>query len=366
MARRLPLTVLATVDPVLRDSVIFGLAIDSPSTVVLRHDIVDDGDEGAIRRVVLDGTGVIEDVRVPLEHACLSCAVREDAIPTIRDLAGDGRWDSIALALPVSAESLPAARALGWAARRGGDLPGVRLSAVVAALDVETCTEDLLGDDLLVERDLALTEDDRRAVGEALAAQVGHADVLLVAGDADRDPVGSDLVEHLRGSDSTRVGLHDVSLAGLMDRTHDVRTGERRVDPMRVQHPNGPTENGVWTLELSSERPFHPERLVDQVGRLGMGRIRGRGVFWVANRPGSACAWDGAGGQLSIGELEPWRRRTPRTHLVITGTGPERPGLRAAFEDLLLSDAEMERGLEPWLDREDVLEPWLGERSSTW
>ncbi|KGM14510.1 CobW family GTP-binding protein [Cellulomonas bogoriensis] len=368
MARHLPLTALATVDPVLRDSVVFGMVTDAPGTVVLRHDIVDDDGDGAIRRVVLDHTGVVEDVLVPLEHACLSCAVREDAIPVLRDLASQGRWSALVLALPVSAESLPVARALGWAARRGGDLPDVRLASVVGAVDVETCEHDLLGDDLLDERGLGLTEDDRRSVGEALAAQVGHVDVLVVAGERGAHPVGSDLLDHLRANDAVRVdGLHELDTAGLHRMRHDTRTAERRLDPVHaapVQH--APTGNGVWSLDLRSPRPMHPERLLERIEDLGSGRLRSRGVFWVPDRPHSACVWDGAGGQLSIGELGPWRRRDPFTRLVYTGCGDEAPALRETFDSVILSDAEDARGLAPWLGAEDALAPWLGERSGAW
>lgn len=107
---RVALSVLATIDPVLRDSTVFGLVVGAPRVVALRHDIR--AAEDALRRVVVDATGVIEDEVVPLEHACLSCAVREDAVPTLRRLADDGRWDHVVLALPVAAESLPVVRAL--------------------------------------------------------------------------------------------------------------------------------------------------------------------------------------------------------------------------------------------------------------
>ena len=86
---RVALSVLATIDPVLRDSAVFGLVVGAPRVVALRHDIR--ASEGALRRVVVDATGVVEDEVVPLEHACLSCAVREDAVPTLRRLAHGAR-----------------------------------------------------------------------------------------------------------------------------------------------------------------------------------------------------------------------------------------------------------------------------------
>jgi hypothetical protein len=50
---------------------------------------------------------------------------------------------------------------------------------------------------------------------------------------------------------------------------------------------------------------------------------------------------------------------------VFTGTGTQESGLRSAFEDLLVTPAELTAGLGQWLGREDVLEPWLGARSAS-
>ncbi|WP_029288248.1 GTP-binding protein [Cellulomonas sp. HZM] len=360
---RVPLMVLATTDPVVRDAATFAMATDDPSLVVLRHDILEDEQGGAIRRVVLDATGVVEDCVVPLEHACLSCAVREDALPVLRALASHGRWGAVMLALPVSAESLPVTRALGWETGRSGLLRDLRLAHVLAAVDVDTFEDDVLGDDLLDERGLALTSDDRRSVGEAVVAQVAHADTVLVTGDADAHGVASDLLDHLRAVDGHRVdGLYEHPPTRFLTGAHDARCAERRLDPLHAERRRGAvrTDGDVWTIELRSERPLHPDRLVEHVRRLGEGRLRSRGRFWVPSRPGSVCAWDGAGGQLSIGVSGEWGRREPDTCLVVTGVGAGQAEVRRAFDDILMTEHELRDGLTSWLGRPDVLEPWLG------
>ncbi|MCL3862379.1 GTP-binding protein [Actinotalea sp. K2] len=366
MTAPLPLVVLTTIDPVLRDTAVAGMLTDAPGVVVLRHDITDGPGGGGLRRLVLDAHGVVEDQHLPLEHACLSCAVREDAVPALRRLADDGRWGVVVLTLPVSAESLPVTRQLGSMMRRGGELSALRVASIVNALDLGAVEHDILGDDLLAERGLALTADDRRSVGEALVAQLGHADVVVVSGEATDHPIDSDLVDHLRAPDGVRVeGTHLLDLSRLVQGRHDSAAGEQRLDPLRARAAHGPTDNGVWSIELRSSRPLHPERLVDQVERLGSGRLRSRGVFWVPTRPHSACIWDGAGGQLAVGQADSWAGCEPFTRLVYTGTGggAEIVRLRQAFEDILVSEAEMTEGLVRWLGREDVLSPWLGEQS---
>jgi G3E family GTPase len=383
---RTPLNVLATVDPVLRDSAVFGLVVGAPGVVVLRHDIR--ASEGELRRVVVDATGVVEDERVPLEHACLSCAVREDAIPTLRRLADDGRWDHVVLALPVGAESLPVARALAAATSPDDVLAGLRLATVVAIADVDTLEHDLLEDDLVDERGIALTADDQRAVGEVLAAQLEHADLVVTTGDVAASATGSGLVDRLRGAGTRRLdGLHALDAADLARGHHDAAAGERRAHPLRARGAGRPADvvrhagDRSWTLELRSSRPFDPERLLRRIEDLGTGRLRSRGVFHVANRPDSLCAWDGAGGQLCIGELGTWddattaEREAVRPHTRIVVVGSTAPGrgqqpdddardlLLAAFRDVLATPDELADGGLRWLGRDDVLAPWLGARS---
>ncbi|PFG34902.1 CobW family GTP-binding protein [Sanguibacter antarcticus] len=361
----IPLSVLSTIDPVLRESAIFALLVDSPRTVVLRHDI--HAEHGTLRRVVIDGTGILDDVAVELEHACLSCAVREDAIPSLADLARDGRWDDVVLALPVSAESLAVTHALSAATAPGAPLDRMRLATVVTAVDADTAEEDLLGIDSLAERGIALTDDDERSVGDALASQLEHADLVVTCSGSHTHPglrsrCGTELVDHLRAHDSQRIdGLHEITAESLRSTTHDASAGERRCDPLHARASLCQTDH-AWSLELASDRPVHPERLLERIEELGAGRLRSRGVFHVPNRADAVCHWDGAGGQLYVGTLGSWRGARPTTRLVFTGVGRgERARLRSVFEEILLTDAELADAELAWLGRPDVLEPWLGD-----
>lgn len=378
--QRVPISVLASVDPVLRDSAVTGLVMDAPGTVAVRHDIL--AEQGLLRRVVIDATGVVEQVLVPIEHACLSCAVREDALPALAALTEDGRWSDVVIALPVSAESLPVTRALAAQTTHGGLLAGARVATVATVADLETFEHDLLAADQLAERGLALTPEDERSVGEALAAQVEHADVVVTTGDAAAAPTGSGLLDRIRAADSRRVdGLHAVTAAELAAGRHEPVRGERRSNPLgarpasrRSHHVPG---DRSWSLELRSDRPFHPERLLDRITDLGTGRLRSRGVFHVVDRPLSACLWDGAGGQLVLGDLGEWSQAAasaaPHTRIVVVGSSDDhgddddardaRPRLVDAFHDALARPDELADGGLAWLGRADVLAPWLGERS---
>lgn len=352
----LPVAVLSGIDPVLRESLLASLLLDAEGIVALRYEV--DPRASALRRLIVAADGVIEDELVHLDHPCASCAMREDAVPTLARLATTAGVTAVLLAPPLSAEPSIVAGTLRPHQERW------HLSAAVTAVDFASARADLLGDDTLAERGLQWAAGDARGVGEALAAQVEYADVLVVEGKADGP--GGELLEHLRAPEQRLVhGTFALTARELLAGTLDHMLGLRRRDVRYVEPYGGPIAHGTWTLDLCSERPFHPDRLLENIEQLGAGRLRGRGRFWVPDRPDSICQWDGAGGQVSIGAV--WRagRELPTTRLVVTGIEPaDRARVRDAFGHSLLTAEEWEAGLGPWLGTEDRLAPWLGARSA--
>lgn len=367
-----PVAIVTAIDPILRDALVAALMLDVPATAALRYEL--DAKTSVLRRLVLTELGVIEDEPVELEHPCVSCAMREDATGVLNRLASRSDVDAVVLAPPISAEPAVVAGSL---------VPGEgrwHLASAIAVLSAATAVEDLLGEDTLTERGLQWASEDHRSVGEALAAQIEYADLIVVdrgadvtdgidgadgAGSAAACAAGRELIEHLRAPEQLLVepmyALDGrMALAGVLD--HE--GGARRRDPRFVQAWGGPTDHGTWTLDLHSVRPFHPGRLLENIEQLGSGRMRGRGRFWVPDRPGTICQWDGAGGQVSIGAVMDSGRELPTTHLVITGIdAADMPRVRDAFGRCLLTEQEWARGLEPWMGTEDHLAPWLGNRN---
>lgn len=343
-----PVVTVCTLDPTLRDSSTGMLVCELPDALVVRHDL--HSDDGYLHRVVFDQDGVLEDTWLPLAHVCLSCALREDVVPTVLRLARDRRPETIVLALPAATEPLPVVRAFDGV----GDVRLVRLVTVVDGNDLEW---DLFGDDLLAERGLEQHPEDQRSVGEALAPQLEHSDVVLSS--TALSPRARAVIDHVAGPGTVREQLQDVRGAWLMDSTGTKALGTGG-GPLDAAATGAPPAHGVWTLDLQSWRPFHPGRLLANIERLGIGPLRARGRFWVPTRPGRLCAWDGAGGQLSLGDVGRWTQ-LPDTRIVITGTDRDPADLITAFDATLLTDAELASGLDCWRGRPDGLNAWLGE-----
>ena len=351
-----PVAVVTALDEVLRDSLVASLLLDAPGLVSLRYEVAEDS--SALRRIVVAADGVLEDALVDLAHPCVSCAMREDAVPALARLADRPEVRGILLAPPLSAD--PSIVVGTLRAHEGA----WHLASALAAASADRAAEDLLGDDTLAERDLRWADGDARSVGEALAAQLEYSDLLVLEGD--EDCAGAELVEHLRAPEQ-RVVRDPFALSAreVLGGRHDHAAGLRRRDARCVEPYGGPTAHGTWTLDLHSVRPLHPQRLLENIEALGGGRLRGRGRFWVPDRPESICQWDGAGGQVSIGAV--WRtgRELPTTHLVVTGQDPaDLPRVRDAFARCLLTETEWAEGLAPWLGAEDPLAPWLGDRDA--
>ncbi len=83
---------------------------DLPSAVVVRHDV--DPEREVLTRTVSDLTGLLEEVEIDVDHACVSCAIRNDVVPTLERLAAAGRWGALIAHLPITADPVQVCRAV--------------------------------------------------------------------------------------------------------------------------------------------------------------------------------------------------------------------------------------------------------------
>lgn len=340
-----PVITLTSLDPVLRGAATSSLLCDLPGAVALQHDL--DARSGELRRRVHDPSGVLQDTTKHLEHACASCAVREDIVPALEELAMS-RPSAIILSLPVAIEAVPVLHAMAQAR-------GVVAAGVAAVADIASLRADITCQDLLAKRGLAVAVEDERMVAEVLVSQLETADVVLTSTHAEETPADvATILAHLTGPE-TAVPWYTAPVERLLQ----ARPSLDRGDLMAVSSTGAAPAEEVWTVDLATWRPIHPDRLMEHAEALGGDAVRSKGHFWVATRPGVACAWDGAGGHVSVGRIGPWDSR-PDTHLVVTGLGGDPRRVIDAFEAVLLTDVELARGLDSWSGRADGLDPWLG------
>ncbi len=351
--RTTPLVLLTGLDADAMAHAMMALQWDAPRAVTVRHTI--DISTQRLTRLVSDVDGIVEHVHVDLDHACVGCALREDIMPTLERLADDGRWGSVIAHLPIASGAEQVCAILMHDQVLSAKL---HVASVLAVVNGPTAREDLLGDELLSERQLHTSVDDTRGVAEVQAAQVEYADAVVVVGDV--EPTDRHLLEMLMRPGARTVIDHlALDTAAIVGARRPHEDAEAWVDPSRVQ-PVGLVEaGGAWTVELTSDRPFHPERLMANLEALGGGARRSRGCFWLPTRHDQVCEWDGAGGQLSVGPCQHGSTE-PHTRLLVTGVDDDRDELVATFRACLLTDAELAERGSIWESREDGFEPWLG------
>lgn len=354
-----PVVFVTGVDAVAVGAATVSLQWDLPRAVVVQHDL--DVSRRTLTRTVSDVTGLLEREELSLQHVCVSCATREDVVPTLDRLGALGRWDVIVARLPVTAEVRQVCRVLAAEPDRA---PYVRVAATVVALEEGRVVGDLLGDDLVSERGLQTCESDHRGVGEVASAMVEYADVVTVVGAA--DPQETALLRTLARPGALVVpSLEKVETGRLASGLHETDRAEDWVAEVRRGPLPASGSADVWTLDLRSDAPFHPERLLEQLELIGGGARRSRGCFWLPSRPHDVCVWDGAGGQVSIGTLRHWHGSPPLTRLVVVGVDGGRDEVEAAFQRSLLRGRELLRRGPVWEVDRDGFEPWLGPVSVT-
>ncbi|MFT4126804.1 MAG: GTP-binding protein [Gordonia sp. (in: high G+C Gram-positive bacteria)] len=377
-------------------------------TTVVHHDL-DAVAAGRVRRTLrsvdLDGTETVEISEIDLEHGCVSCTMRLDLLPLLRELhRGDGlpagaagdrsHPETIVLQLDPRIEP----EALCWAVQNVlvTDQPGipdgpagrdVRVEATIACVDEESWLSSATGDETLAEAGLGESDDDR-TLAQVVVGQVAFADALVVAA---ADPAHRDRWETQRTvAVLTRLAPRAPMLMELPQRRMtsmratqllraipaDSRRGrvDDPHDPLLADRPPLDFDGDVGIVEFNADRPFHPARLHHALDVFLDGVVTARGRLWSANRPDQALWLESCGAALRIADggawlaamsdLE-WDRADPQrramaalrwhpvhgdrhTALVILVNGADPAQLTAVLDAALLDDDELALGPAGW------------------
>jgi G3E family GTPase len=357
----LPLTVLDTIDPVLRELATAGLLVDVPQVVIIQHD--KNPQDSHFRRRISDYTGVLEDETVSLDGGCAGCLMRDDLLGAAVRVADLGRWDAMALVPKVGTPIVPLAQALaGFADQERSFDEVLDLRSITQLLDLSHFITDLMGKDLLVDRGLALNEHDRRSTNEVLCEQVELADLLVASPGTS---VAAALLEQLKATGAAQVdGPHPPDWGLLFERLHCPERLQS-LSPQQRMPSFVKEREGVWTIDLRSDSPLHPARILEFMQHLAASRVRLRGRFWLPGRPNVMVEWNGIGGQLSIGPHANPKGFGWGTRIVVTGLAPtSAEDLKTKFGEALVTDSELTQGLDYWANQDDGFDPWLGQRIS--
>ena len=177
-----------------------------------------DGEDGIDR-----GAQAPPTLHVARTSECWTCSLREVLVAIAEDRARLEPDGATVVLLPPGIELIHLAPRL---AEDLDDVPGAALAGLAHVIDVDTAARDLLTHQELPD---SVVAGEGQCAGEVHMVALGYADVVVALG---RDPVGLDLVEHLRPHDTLMLpGLEAPLLPELLALRHDADAAVARVHP---------------------------------------------------------------------------------------------------------------------------------------
>jgi G3E family GTPase len=330
---------------------------------------------------------------VEMSNGCICCTLREDLLEQVAELAREGRFDYLLIESTGISEPMPVAATFSFVDEAGKSLGDVaRLDTMVTVVDGEKFLEDMDSYDDLLERRLALSEDDQRNVADLLIDQVEFANVLVV-NKVDRMKAGD--VERLKGllrrlnpeariveSEYSRVDPKLIFNTGLYDEEKAAGMAGW-LKELQGFHTPETEEYGITSFVYRARRPFHPQRLWEALGEVFPGVLRAKGFFWLATKHDIIGVYSQAGNCVNTEPQRYWYAALPKEQwpedeaslnalaglwlepygdrmqeLVFIGIDMEREAIEGVLNGCLLTDEEMALGPEGWRQWEDPFGEW--------
>jgi len=330
---------------------------------------------------------------VEMSNGCICCTLREDLLTEVAQLAAEGRFDYLLIESSGISEPMPVAATFSFADEEGRSLADVaRLDTMVTVIDSEKFLEDMDSYDDLLDRHLALNEEDTRNIADLLIDQVEFAN-LLILNKTDRLAPGqlSRLETLLRRinpearilhSEYSRVPVTAIFNTNLYDEAAAAVT-PGWLKELMGQHTPESEEYGISSFVYRARRPFHPQRFWDALNEVFPGVLRAKGFFWLATKHDIIGTYSQAGNCVNTEPQRFWYAALPRDQwpedeqslnalaslwhepygdrmqeLVFIGIDLGREEIETALNACLLTDEELALGPATWAQWPDPFGVW--------
>ena len=336
-----------------------------------------------------------EEKLVEMSNGCICCTLREDLLEEVTKLAKEKRFDYLVIESTGISEPLPVAETFTFADENGTSLSDVAsLDTMVTVVDAINFLKDYEEAKDLQETGESLGEDDQRSVADLLVEQVEFADVILISKTDIAKATEVDRLTAILKTLNTRAKILPI-YQGQVEVKQVLDTGkfsfeEAQKAPgwlkeMRGEHVPETEEYGIGSFVYEARRPFNPEKFyqflhsTEQFGKL----IRSKGYFWLATRPRFAGQWSQAGGIAHYGFGGMFWMAVPRDNwpkdpdslsaidqlwvepfgdmrqeLVFIGQNLDKDSMTAALNNCLLSEEEVLKGKDHWINLPDPFPEW--------
>ncbi len=378
-----------------RDGLRVAVIVNDMSEVNIDAQLVRQG-EATLNRV--------EEKLVEMSNGCICCTLREDLLIEVARLAREGRFDYLVIESTGISEPLPVAETFTFADESGQSLSDVaQLDTMVTVVDALNFLKDYAEGESLLERGVALGEDDDRSIVNLLIDQIEFSDVILLN---KTDLIAEDdlamlesILHHL--NPEARLVRTQFGKAPLTEILNTGRFDFERasqaagwLQELRGEHTPETLEYGISSFVFRARKPFHPQRLWTFLTKRGKSEwweniVRSKGFFWLASRPTELAVWSQAGHDLRIQPGGIWWADTPREEwpedpelheeirqlwdpevgdrrqeLVFIGIDLDQDLIESELNACLLTDSELAFDSEYWETIEDPFPQWEDEEAS--
>lgn len=304
-----------------------------------------------------------EEKLVELQNGCICCTLREDLVLEVEKLAALGEIDYIVIESSGISEPIPVAQTFTYADEALGiDLSKLcRLDTMVTVVDANAFWQDFTSGETLLERREAATEGDEREIADLLIDQIEFANVLLLN---KTDLIPSEKVGELKGilhalnpdakvieTVQSQLALSEVLDTGLFDfETSSHSAGW--IKELNEEHVPETEEYGIASFVYRSQKPFHPERLMNCLLQWPVEIVRAKGFLWLATRNDIAVLISQAGPSLGIERAGFWDADSGEkmNELVLIGIGMNQSEITEGFDSCLLTEEELIQDWTSFID----------------
>ncbi|EFA85760.1 COBW domain-containing protein [Heterostelium album PN500] len=331
---------------------------------------------------------------VEMQNGCICCTLREDLLIEILKLAKTGKFDYLLIESSGISEPLPVAETFTFDDDKNQETIHelTKLDTMVTVVDCSTWLSEYNSSETLQDKKMAASEEDERTIVDLLIDQVEFANIIILNKMDLVEPKDVDLIEGLikhinpdakvMRSEYSKVPLKEILNTGLFDFK---RASEHPgwLQEMRGTHTPETLEYGISNFVFRARRPFHPMRLENVImngGKIFNGVLRSKGFMWVATTPQLIGLWCIAGTGLTLTQAGYWladleKHEYPekdmvesimkswvephgdrRQEVVFIGTAlMDRASIEKELNECLLTDKEMNMGVEVWKTWEDPI-----------
>ncbi|MBM7601459.1 G3E family GTPase [Virgibacillus halotolerans] len=257
-----------------------------------------------------------EENMVEMTNGCICCTLREDLIIELEKLAKLD-IDYVLIESSGISEPIPVAQSFVYAdGELGIDLNTFfQLDTMVTVIDGHQFWKDYQSEDLLMDRELHVSDDDERGIVDLLIDQIEFANVIVLN---KIDKLSDDDIASLK-----------VLFYKLNPEAKFIPVKYGQVDPLQVlnteqfdfemasqgagwikelneEHIPETEEYGISSFVYRSRKPFHPERFQQWLEHWPKEILRAKGFFWLVTRNDVAGFLSQAGSMMTLEGAGRW------------------------------------------------------------